>query len=179
MKKMTTMLALAAVTLLTACSNPYMTARLTILGGRAVVPVVDGVMATLDKNKQAECGKKGKAGEKPYDDCYAGTKKMVDVWGKSKPVVLAGFTTGESIVDSAEKANNKNVKTWIEPVRKAICLADKTLVFLPKKAAENIWVKTVRGFAVGWAQCGSKSWRMPTGDPRQLIASLRYAVSRI
>jgi hypothetical protein len=171
-------LVLVSMAFLVSCTSAYTTAKVSILGGRSAVPVVTGVIDAMVQAKKVECAKVGKPDDKAYDECFALAKKAKEGWAKAKVVVLASLDQAEAIVRAAESAGRKDVTTWIEPAKKAVCLIDSVLVYLPKKTAENFWLKTVRGFATGWAQCSKPTSFMPE-NPRQILRSLRYAVAHI
>jgi hypothetical protein len=162
---------------LASCADPYATAKMTLLGARAVVPVVTAIMDGLDKAKKAECAKKGAVGSPEYTACYAKMKQHMENWARGKPIAVASVDQAEAIVRAAESANIKDVKTWIEPGKKAVCLIDATLVFLPQKYQDNVWVKMVRGFATSWAGCGKTSLK-PLFDNPALAAALAKKVEQ-
>lgn len=165
---------------LASCTGPYATAKLTILGARAVVPVASTIMDGLNKAKLAECKKIGAEGSDAFAKCYDSMKKHWENWTKSRPIVMASLDEAEAIVRAAESANKKDVTTWIDPAKKAVCLVDATLVFLPQKYQDNVWVKTVRGFATSWAGCSSTSWRRKLLDRPELARALALRIeSRI
>lgn len=135
-------------------SGKIMAAKITIIVLRSGMQFADTVYKATEKEQQAACAKLGKAGEERYDKCVAPITKRRTQFDAAKRNVWDAIEVGDQVVKGIE-VGSKDWRDWITAGKKAACLAEGFLVYLPAKARNHPTLKAVQATVSVFAGCKS------------------------
>jgi hypothetical protein len=131
-------LLLVPMLVLVGCTNPYQTARSTVMIGRGALAMAKTGFETYVQVETKKCDDQCKTDQACKDKCMAPVEKSRPIFQKATLAVSSGLDESDALINVAEKLKKKESVDWLVPLKGAACLLARSLDLTPAETKKKI-----------------------------------------